>query len=454
MGWNELPVEIIEAILSQVFQPDLPSLRFISRATNHALCPIFWKHKVLCVEWNDLKYLDEIMESVRLSYPLSHVVTGLEIRRFPFRSTDSTAKGEATRQHKTLSSLIARVSDKGRGVQDAVERAIIDAGLELLYRVVRKFTQLRILRVPSFDELFPPQPSPSEPSIVTHSTLYPFRNVEELRLNGLYLNRRDGKVSPGDLTRCLLDFPYLKTLVAHVQVDGESVSPVRTLPNVTKSSLRHLELTVAKIQGNITYFLIEFIQLTKDLETFVLADRTSRRTMHGFSNSFVFQPGDTNRLNIPFILDYLSGSHKTLVRLEIIQYDPLNDQPREPISISFQPFTALQRLVLPFTPRVPTEASDLQSFPNCFPSSLTSVTFLRGTKLTLNEFRSIIHLLRGQLRDLGAYVSGDNAQVCGIVDHFFPKRHTIIMGDYWKGANWTSLQVLKPKELRVRLSGA
>ncbi|PVG03934.1 hypothetical protein CPB86DRAFT_810466 [Serendipita vermifera] len=297
MGWNELPVEIMESILSQVYQPDLSSLRFVSRATNHAICPLFWKHKVLCVEWRELPYLDENMESNMLSYPLSQLVTGFKVRMVPGRMVAraplsfSNAKVEAIRQYNTLSALVTRTSDEGRAshLEEQAEWSIADAGLDVFYRVVRRFVKLQILGGPSLDALFPYQPSPFlETSIVTRSTLYPFRNIEELRLDGVWLDQNEGKVIPSDLIRCLLNFPHIKKLVAHIQAGNENVRPLVYPPSEVSCALQHLELIVSRAHGQVTNSLVQFLQLTKDLQTFKLDDRTMRRNAHGF-NEFMFR---------------------------------------------------------------------------------------------------------------------------------------------------------------------
>ncbi|CAG8612948.1 12362_t:CDS:1, partial [Acaulospora colombiana] len=212
----------------------------------------------------------------------------------------------------------------------------MNAGLETFYRVIRKFVNLQTISAPSLDALFPSQSPPFiETSIITRSTLYPFRNVAELRLNGVYLNQREGKVTPVDLIRCLLDFPHLKTLFAHIQIDNGSVHPLMYPPTEAHCALRHLELTVARTSGQLMDSLAQFLQLTKNLETFELADRTMRKNMRGFDNSFIFQRGAfASELDIIRVVEALSGSHKTLVRLVITQYDPFLPEARAAVPIS------------------------------------------------------------------------------------------------------------------------
>ncbi|PVG03936.1 hypothetical protein CPB86DRAFT_779023 [Serendipita vermifera] len=459
MGWNELPVELMEVILSQIDQLDLSSLRFISRATNHVLCPLIWKRKILCVQWRDLPYLEEIMDSNSLSYPLSQLVTGLKVRMVPSRIPAVTqtpsisffgAKVEATRQYKTLSALIGKSSDrkKTRPLEEQTEWSITDAGLDVFYRVVRKFVNLRILGGPSLDALLPSSPSPLEPSIITRSDLYPFRNIEELRLNGVWLNRREGKVTPGDLIRCLLDFPHLKTLVAHIKTD-EIVHPLMYPPTEINCALRRLELTVARTRGQLMDSLVQFLRFTKNLHTFTLDDRTTRKTMGGFTNSFVFEQGGlAPELDILRIVKALSGSHKSLVRLNLTQYDPFSSEARPPVPISFRQFTTLQTLVIPFAPVLPTDLQDIKPHTRCFPDSLTALTILRGTKLSLNELTSILHLLRGSLSELGAYVMG-NYGTQGTVVHRRGKL-MVTVGDRFQRAQWIHVQIKRSRTSKAK----
>ncbi|PVG03935.1 hypothetical protein CPB86DRAFT_869303 [Serendipita vermifera] len=459
MSWNALPVELLEIILSQVYQPDLPSLRFVSRATNHAIRPLFWKHKVLCVEWSELGYLDKVMDSTTLSYPLSHLVTGLTVRMVPSRMVATTRMSfadeivEATGQYNMLNALLTRTSDdrKTRHLEEQAEWSIMDAGLDVFYRVVRKFVNLQTLSAPSLDTLFPSQSLLFlETSMITRSSVYPFRNVEELRLNSVHLNRREGKVTPVDLIRCLLDFPHLKTLIAHIQTDNGSVYPLMHPPAEVNSALRHLELTVARTNGQLMDSLVQFLRLTKDLETFALADRTTRKTMRGFNNSFIFQRGDSApELDISGIVGALSGSHKTLIRLEIIQYQPFSPEPREPVSISFQQFTSLKTLVIPIKPVLPTGPNDVQPHTRCFPNSLIVLTFLRGTRLSLRELMVILYLLQDSLREIEAYVMGNLAQLeDDILMHRSLGRHSMTLGDHFQEGQWVCIQIAKPVSLK------
>ncbi|CAG8612894.1 12359_t:CDS:1 [Acaulospora colombiana] len=462
MGWNELPVEIMEIIFSQVHQPDLPSLRFVSRATNHAICPLIWKRKLLCVEWKELPYLEEIMGSDSLSYPLSQLVTGLKVRTVPTRipvvpqtqpTSFSGTKAEATRRHKTLSMLLAKNSDKKTDslLEEQAEWSITDAGLDIFYRIVRKFANLKTLGVPSLDTLVAASSSSLETFAIARSTLQSFQNIEELRLNSVWLNRREGKVTPGDLIRCLVDFPHLKTLSAHVQTD-QNVHPLVYTPTKINCALRHLELTIAKNNGRIMDSLIQFLRLTKDLHMFLLDDRTTRKTMGELSNSFVWElGGSAPELDIPRIVEALYGSHETLVRLNITQYDPFLQGNRDPVLISFRQFTSLETLVIPFTPVLPASPQNVQSHTICFPKSLAVLTIVREAKLSLHELEVILHLLRNSLRELGAFVIGNYQEVQDTVYKRSPGKVTWTTGDKFQGAQWVNVHISRPEVSKDRV---
>ncbi|CAG8666236.1 10155_t:CDS:1 [Acaulospora colombiana] len=358
----------------------------------------------------------------------------------------ATAKVEASRQYKRLSMLLTKASAERKTLhlEEQAEWSTMDAGLDQFYRVVRKFVNLRILAGPSLDALFPSHSSHVvEPSAITHSTLYPFRNVEELRLNGLWLNRREGNIIPSDLIRCLLDLPHIKTLIAHIQAGNESAYPSMHPPSEISCALRHLELTVAN--GHLMDSLTQFLQLTKELETFKLEDRTTRTLLPGFTNSFMGYP--TPVLDIPRVIKALSRSYSSLLCLHIVQYDSSSPVTRERVRISFRQFTALQTLVIPFTPMLPTDLDDIQPDRRCFPKSLTTLTFLRGSRISIDDLIVIFRMLRDTLRELGAYVIGYYGQLPLIV----LGKHTVTLGDRFQAAQWMCIRIETPERSKIRI---
>lgn len=110
--------------------------------------------------------------------------------------------------------------------------------------------------------------------------------------------------------------------------------------------------------------------------------------------------------------------------------------------ISFVEFTALQSLVLPFTPAMPWYSRNLEPHMRCFPNSLTTLTLLRGAKLVLPELRAIINNLCKNLRKLEAYMIASYDNVQAVLNPL--GAHTITLGDQFQGAQWMYIHITRP----------